>query len=259
MTPTILPEQPKRIDTFIKQKFQEANSAEGLQLAETAARTAALGFSSAANTRYAQYLQAFRSAPALTAKYKEKYPNSVFLPWPAFHQVKKSLQLWLDLPQHYTGAVPPEQLPWMEIFQLDPDDRMCPEDARKLAGEYENFGLYLEAAAISDDPDETMFMRVRDLQMAMRLMQRNTAMANAVMRAWRTASEQLFILAPGDAFNTQEDWLERSRKDIEAKALIKQAPDDPLAIHFCHGGALVVAAWGEEAAALNNITRELGI
>ena len=34
-------------------------------------------------------------------------------------------------------------------------------------------------------------------------------------------------------------------------------PPDPLVIRFCHGGALVVAAWGDEAAALNEITQEL--
>lgn len=33
--------------------------------------------------------------------------------------------------------------------------------------------------------------------------------------------------------------------------------NDPLVIRFCFGGALVVAAWGDEAAALNEITREL--
>lgn len=33
--------------------------------------------------------------------------------------------------------------------------------------------------------------------------------------------------------------------------------DLPLVIRFCFGGALVVAAWGDEAAELNEITKAL--
>lgn len=35
------------------------------------------------------------------------------------------------------------------------------------------------------------------------------------------------------------------------------APDDPLVIRFCNQGALIVAAWGDEAAFLNKAVQEL--
>jgi hypothetical protein len=271
----------RRIDDFIKQKLSLANSADGFGISDSATRAAQLGFANSANARYASYLEAFRDSPRLTEKYREKYPNSLFLPWRALHQVKGTLKLWIDLTDHYIGAVPAEQLPWLEIFEFDPVDSIAPVDAPGLVGDArkdQRFRDILTAVAIMerdsyygtppqhdrlsyweniDGADH--YAEIHDADIVRGLRQ-NREIRRLLTHGWIQAKDQLFVVAPPDAFRTSEDWLERMRKIADKVAYVhKTPPNDPLVIRFCHGGALVVAAWGDEAAALNDITRELGI
>lgn len=259
---------PQRIDDFIKQKLSVANSADGSGIIDSATRAARLGFAGAANVRYSSYLEAFRSSPQLTSMYSEKYPNSLFLPWPALHAVIKSLDLWVELPEHYQGAVPPEQLPWMEIFELDQEDYLRGSDIRGMLPRAEERSLRLFDWAVTDrwgnehERFEANYGRKFDIELDPTERQRDIIqlgrMTRPVHDLWGQARESFFVVAPPDAFNTTEDWLSRLRRLMTFTATAPTvAPDDPLVIRFCHGGALVVAAWGDEAAYLNELTREL--
>lgn len=83
--------------------------------------------------------------------------------------------------------------------------------------------------------------------------------------AWSLANAFLFqnlVVAPKNAFlggvslegRMHNDWI---KKGPSPKRF---TPDpDPLVIRAVHGGVLVIAAWGDEAQALNQINEELGI
>lgn len=230
----------QRIDDFIKRKLSEAVSDDGSGIIDSSARAAQLGFVNAANVRYSAFLEAFRSSPQLTETYRESHPNCLFLPWPAFHAVIKALDLWVDLPEHYMGAVPPEQLPWLEIFEIGEHDLVsqCRQDIEGLMPGCD--GMRIESLLRSRIPFQTGSAK------------------DKLDGFWREARDSFFVVAPPEAFRTEEDWLARFRKlAAQVSTALTVAPDDPLVIRFCFGGALVVAAWGDEAAALNEITKEL--
>lgn len=261
----------QRIDDFIKRMLGEAVSVDGSGIIDSSNRAAQLGFGNAANVRYSRFLEAFRSSPQLTEMYREKYPNSLFLPWSALHAVIKALNLWVDLPEFYAGAVPEEQLPWMEIFDMDSADHLLPIDAPGLTGEAVDtrFCGLLAGAAVYHrrgymDAEQMPFLTYESRAGSLFVgtdttdaLQKNRRLRDALVDAWRQAESSFFVVAPAEAFTTQEDWLSRTRSMVKALYVEKVVPDDPLVIRFCHGGALVVAAWGDEAAALNEITKEL--
>lgn len=255
----------QRIDDFIKRKLNEANSDNGSGISDSAARAARLGFANAANVRYSAFLEAFRSSPHLTSTYSERYPNSLFLPWPALHAVIKALDLWVDLPEHYMGAVPPEQLPWMEIFELEKDDGIRRADVSGLldTADASSVALVQQVLDLEEDP-VGLYSGVAAglLSEAARAVARDRAsFFNRMIRGrWAEAQDSFFVVAPKEAFRSKVDWLTRFRRLLQdALTEPKVTPDDPLVIRFCHGGCLVVAAWGDEGAAINELTRSLGI
>ncbi len=276
--PTAASSTPLRIDDFIKRKLKEARTGDTSGISDSANRAAQLGFGACANVRYSEYLAAFQSSPRLTEKYREIYPNSVFLPWPAFHKVVGSLKLWVDLPGHYLGAVPPEQLPWVEIFTLQDEDHANPADAVDAFGGDSKAGLALGLVAMLEGEmpgdhelgrgyhfvygnrsrgEEThISLHVPEIAQAIRS---NRNFRRRIEEAWRQLSGEFFVVAPSEAFNTTEDWFSRTRRLVEAEIVQKVPPDDPLVIRFCRGGCLVVAAWGEEGAHINALAREAGI
>lgn len=70
----------------------------------------------------------------------------------------------------------------------------------------------------------------------------------------------LFVVAPRDAFTTSTsagDWIFRAQKDINEALAPTVIPNDPLVVSPVKGGVIVVAAWGDEAAYLNEITNTL--
>jgi hypothetical protein len=252
---------PQRIDDFIKRKLSEANSADGSGIIDSSNRAAQFGFVNAANVRYSRFLEAFRSSPQLTEMYREKYPNSLFLPWKALHAVLKSLELSLDLPEFYRGAVPSEQLPWMEIFELDPADATRHWEVHEIMPQVSNDARRRLEMVIKQfhDFDPNMVrswgMGAHASQTEIVQMGRMAAPAKAY---WDELQTSFFVVAPPAAFSTVDDWLKRfSELARRAHEQMTNPPPDPLVIRFCHGGALVVAAWGNEAAALNEITKEL--
>ncbi len=252
-----------RIDAFIERQLRLAAEAEGSGIDDLSNRLVRLGFAGAANVRYSSFLAAFRSSPHLTERYRESYPNSVFLPWDALHVVIRTLDLWIDLPKFYRGAVPPEQVPWMEIFDLNPADRLQPRDIVGLLPGLE----FAKARQIEEILSEPMSIRygselMTDESRLLAVSQRShSARAARIIRSyWKEAHENFFVVAPEAAFESASDWLTRLKNLVEdAVTGPTIPPDDPLVIRFCHGGCLVVAAWGEEAAALNELTRSLGI
>ena len=266
------------IACFIKQQLNEARKGESSGAFDSSARVAQLGFVNAANVRYSKFLDLFRSSPRLTERYRESYPNSLFLPWAAFHEVLRILDLWVELPEHYRGAVPAEQLPWMEIFELDPADCIMPEDAGGLLGTLAGRGVssveaILTGAAIMHRVNDTDGSSLEFTQEVRRLghltsgvgdvlcgMKNYPDIRDRLLGAWRAAEDSFFVVAPPEAFDTKEDWLARLR-DLAADASTQNtvAPDDPLVIRFCRGGVLVVAAWGEEASTLNEMVNSLGL
>lgn len=123
---------PLRIDEFIKSKLKEARSDgfSGLKSSAEAARSH--GFTACANSRYADFLAAMSAAQDQVSYYAAKYPACFFLPWSALNATLKALGLWCDLPKHYTGAIPPGQLPYLDIFSLDPNDAVPPVQMLEL-------------------------------------------------------------------------------------------------------------------------------
>lgn len=261
----------QRIDEFIKAQFAKASSADFSGIKHSAQRAAQLGFKSSANSRYAEFLEAFQSTPHLATRYEKKYPQCVFLPWAAFHAVRRALGLWCDLPENYAGAVPEEQMPWMEVFTLEDEDMV------RVVGD---LGALLER---KDTPFLSAVAHVLNLNyghrweshldyhmdsrlvsyLSVRMTEQligNDRTRRALARYGRQMVESFFVIAPPEAFITKEDWITRFNKVVdEAETESKTPPNDPLVVRFVHGGALVVAAWGDEAAALNEITRSLNL
>lgn len=234
IAPTANSGMPQRIDEFIKRKLAEANSEDGSGISDSAIRAARFGFVNCANARYSKFLAAFQSSSQLTETYQNKYPNCLFLSWAALHAVIKALDLWLDLPEHYMGAVPPEQLPWLEIFELEAVDLISVYDIEKM----------LDVSGQQGDK----------FRAALNVSHRG------VDARWTEARSRFFVVAPKEAFNSKSDWLDRFRSlQTASPGEPRSAPDDPLVIRFCRGGCLVVAAWGDEAAALNGMAKEVRI
>lgn len=253
---------PQRIDDFIKRKLTEARSEDGSGISDSAARAAQLGFVNCANSRYSEFLAAFRSSSRVTEMYREKYPNSLYLPWKALHAVIKALDLWLDLPEHYMGAVPPEQLPWMEIFELEKEDGIDLYDVGDMLDTSDQRSIDLVQSIVSHDPAVAgSYLRsgaLSHLSDSVIASNRAHGLNQIIRDRWKEAQNSFFVVAPKEAFRSKVDWLTRFRKLLQdALAEPKVTPDDPLVIRFCRGGCLVVAAWGDEAAALNELTREV--
>ncbi len=263
----------QRIDDYVKRHLAEARSGESTAAIESARAAAKHGFTACANSRYAAFLEAFRSSPRLAADYAERYPASVFLPWPAFHNVRKALKLSCDVPQHYAGAVPPEQIPWLDLFDFQNEDEALLSDAADLL---EFTGDKAIQLAVVIDPSS--HREVRDMNsipsyesyavmyamMGFRWSQRDRMGSPderpiRIRESYQTFQESLFVLAPPEAFTTPKDFITRFREGVEAATRPTVAPNDPLVIRFCKGGCLVVAAWGDEAAELNARVAEIGI
>lgn len=247
----------QRIDEFIKSKFAAAKSADFSGLKSTATRASALGFGSSANSRYVEFLEAFRSTPALAEQYAESYPASCFLPWPAFHLTIKTLGLWCELPEFYAGVVPDEQLPWMEIFELQQADEFTYNELDLLLPELSQrtLGAMQCAHAMWSGGIIPAWLRSADIAAAERI---DPVMRRLLLQMMQEARYGFLVLAPPAAFTTTEDWLSRYRKlGAEVETRTTQAPQDPLVVRLCRGGALVVAAWGDEGAWLNDAVNDL--
>ena len=268
----------QRIDSFVKKNLAAAGSDDFSSVKASASRAAAHGFTSSSNSRYAAWLEAFRSTPALAAKYAERYPASCFLPWAAFHAVKKAMGLWCELPEFYAGSVPDEQLPWLDIFELGVTDLPRRWELTDLVGSksdplghmwmgaverlgIQDFNRYGDNTIwfekdLTDGSDGKYGISLNEEQL--RALGR-PRFHQPLIDAWNAVKQSFFVMAPPEAFTTDKDWIVRLRDLTAAVPEVKVVPDDPLVIRFCHGGALVVAAWGDEGAELNKITRELGI
>lgn len=266
---------PLRIDTFIKSKLQEARSEDFSGLKSSAAAARSHGFTACANSRYADFLAAMSAAQDQVTYYAAKYPACFFLPWTALNATLKALNLWCDLPKHYTGAIPPGQLPYLEIFSLDPNDAVPPVQMLELIDD----GLrkdvwqglirsasYFSAPHVPDwrreviyDPyEEDFFQSTASGRDLFSRLDRNQQ--DALRAACADFQDSWFVIAPPAAFNVAEDWRSRTRKLLTQSAAKKEPPpDDPLVIRFVRHGCLVVAAWGEEAAALNATVNGLNI
>lgn len=248
---------PDRIDARIKKHFGVANSEEYTEVKKSADATIKHGFTKSANVKYAEFLDAFRSDPARTKDYSERYPQCTFLPWDAFHAIRKSMELWVDLPQNYLGAVPPEQTPWLDVFEFDDNDRVFAIDAISLlemsAGS-DREGAFRVIIGGEDELRRMDMMRFGDLRRNAAFMQGHGMKISHYYTQFR---DNFFVVAPPDAFGVKEDFISRFNKLVDEIEENKVPPNDPLVVRFCKGGCLVVAAWGDEAAQLNGIAQEL--
>lgn len=254
---------PLRIDTFIKSKLTEACSdgCSGLKSSAEAARSH--GFTACANSRYADFLEAMSAAPDQVSYYAEKYPACFFLPWKALNATMNALNLWCDLPRHYTGAIPPGQLPYLDIFLLDSNDAVRHSELLHLINDGSlnlNFwrGILNEGHSFSnrlDDPfeREDEYYSIREGLAARHIFRSfRPDQRQALHDAVSDFRSSWFVVAPPAAFNVTEDWRARTRcLMVSATPKKEPPPDDPLVIRFVRHGCLVVAAWGEEAAELN--------
>ena len=236
------------IKDFIEQQFATIRSDGFSGIKRTAESAARHGFSKCANLRYAEFLEAFRENQRLASYYAAKYPNCVFLPWKAFHLVRRTLDLWCDLPEHYCGAVPDEQMPWLDIFEMNPADRPVTLAEVDLRDVYENIDM-LDLLEVPAD----WRMRLGYDERLQRALYHKSGWFTPQFRS------SFFVVAPAEAFDTKEDWIERFRRRVEDAYQEPNPPPDPLVIRFCRGGCLVVAAWGDEAEELNNLVKKLNL
>ncbi len=231
--------QAMRIDSFIASKFAEVASERGSGIIHSGARARELGFGSSANSQYADFLAAFQVAPHLRHRYGSTYPDCVFLPWSAFHAVRKSLKLWCDLPRFYVGGIPDSQLDYMERFALERD------------GDEAGYIDLVDLLEIKgDEPRRTIQQR---------LIIASGHSDEPRRRFIVEGLQSLFVLAPPGAFSTSgDDWIERFRKGVAQPQMeTKPVPPDPLVVRFVNGGVLVVASWGDEAEWLNEAMRRV--
>lgn len=226
----------ERIDSFIRRQLSKVTSEDFSGIKSTADKAAALGFRSSANCRYAAFLEAFRSTPALAEHYAERYPQCCFLSHAALRETIHALDLWCDLPETYAGAVPPEQIPWMEIFEMDQSD----------APDLLDFITTVRQDAMPDNQMRDMTRTIEKLRERM------------LGETLHQFENSMFVVAPKEAFITTEDWLSRARRMVMGyRTEITNPPPDPLVIRFVKGGALVIAAWGDEAEWINNAAAQL--
>lgn len=265
----------QRIDVFIK-KYSGVAVSDAFSGARDSAEAATrYGFRNSANSRYAEFLAGFRDSPELAAHYQDLWPACSFLPWRAFHGIRKSLSLWCDLPEHYTGAIPDKQLKRLDAFMACPaedidNNHVDARDLESLFNDSRLEALILSQFEFSLSPDGKYHDHIRrrfgnwhnTVGPAFRHHRRSLSsdmqhqLAHGVF--W-PMMHSLFVMAPKEAFNTEKDWFARA-EDLSKAAMASEpriTPDDPLVVCFVHGGALVVAAWGEEAAELNQIVRDL--
>jgi len=257
---------PLRIDTFIKSKLKEAQSADFSGLKSSAEAARSHGFTACANSRYADFLAAMSGAQDQVSYYAEKYPACFFLPWTALNATLTALNLWCDLPKHYTGAIPPGQLPYLDIFSLDPSDTVQARELLQLINDgslREDLWLGLLAQRTTHfydrEPgaDDWQYFNHQPRFEFERL---PPATRQALHRAVDEFQGSWFVIAPPAAFNVTEDWRARTRRLlIDATPKKEPPPNDPLVVRFVHHGCLVVSAWGEEAAELNAAVNALNI
>lgn len=253
---------PLRIDEFIKAHLQEArlDGFSGLKSSAEAARSH--GFTACANSRYADFLEAMSAAQDQVTYYAEKYPACFFLPWSALNATLKALNLWCDLPKHYTGAIPPGQLPYLDIFSLDPNDAVPPVQMLEILDgglRKDVWESLIRSAEWDLDPYASSPPEVLYLFHKLAGPQK-TALRTALRTACADFQSSWFVIAPPAAFNVAEDWRSRTRKLLtQASAKKEPPPDDPLVVRFVRNGCLVVAAWGEEAAELNATVNSINI
>ena len=269
---------PIRIDDFIKEKLKESKHAKSSGIIASAPTLRKHGFTASASLRYASFLEAFRSAPDLVEYYAEHYPSCFFLPWAALHATVRSLKLWIDLPEHYTGAVPEAQLPWLDLFSMRQEDAANWTDITTLLPfetwrqEKQQFFESVirrrpdfDSRFIENSIDSGYHMLLslsgeREKRMAEIKNSRGESSAKAILAQAEKFQNSFFVVAPPEAFNSTEDFPTRFEKLVNTAHLRETTPpNDPLVIRFVRGGCLVVAAWGDEAAELNQMAKELNL
>jgi hypothetical protein len=167
------------------------------------------------------------------------------------------------VPEFYAGAIPDEQIPWLEIFEFNPADAPVLKDLLQMMEYPEDH----RAMRILGDLWHSLEGRnheVRDLEAAYQyssVSQYNTLRGEVrvISDYMKQFRDSLFVMAPKEAFNSTADFIERFKKAVEAATTPTVAPNDPLVVRVVRGGVLVIAAWGDEAAVLNQVTRDLNI
>lgn len=269
---------PIRIDDFIKEKLKESKHAKSSGIIASAPTLRKHGFTASASLRYASFLEAFRSAPDLVEYYAEHYPSCFFLPWKALHATVRSLKLWIDLPEHYTGAVPEAQLPWLDLFSMRQEDAAGWNDITTLlpfeAWNKDKQGFFesiirqrpdFGSDFVQHSMDSSLYMLMsfgseRENRMAEFKKNQSERLVKAVTEQAKKFQSSFFVVAPPEAFNSTEDFPTRFEKLVDRAHLRETTPpNDPLVIRFVRGGCLVVAAWGDEAAELNQMAKELNL
>lgn len=257
---------PLRIDTFIKSKLKEAKSADFSGLKSSAEAARSHGFTACANSRYADFLAAMSGAQDQVSYYAEKYPACFFLPWTALNATLTALNLWCDLPKHYTGAIPPGQLPYLDIFSLDPSDTVQARELLQLINDgslREDIWLGLltqRTNHIYDSEYPTNDRQYFKTKTRFEFERLPPKTIQTLRRAVDEFQSSWFVIAPPAAFNVTEDWRARTRRLlIDATPKKEPPPNDPLVVRFVQYGCLVVSAWGDEAAELNATVNSINI
>lgn len=211
-------------------------------VADTAERAAALGFSATANVkvRADSLVMAMADVPAsVTAHYEEKYPLCQFLSWKFLLRFVEKLKLHIDTANHYTGVVPGAQLPYLEMFERDDQDRPNDLDLAEFTGLNSKVASvmwaawcgrpagYLSPGSISVDTLQPRIQMVAKTMLGQFL-------------------NSFFVVGPPNVFDQTVTWPERLRTLVDTPATGAPLGVDPLVVRPVRYGVLVVAAWGDE-------------
>lgn len=226
------------LQPFLKEELERRITSAGLVMEgptfETVDRVRALGFRNSANVRLieAAEVASMRGLEGRKEHYEHVYPLCQWVSWDFLQQFCAALDLHVDTADHYTGVVPGEQLPYMEMASVEANDLPEVHDLLKLSGVDASWlaafsmilGVQMKESWKYDDG--TLVARYTSV----------TGRSEALRRAWRSLRDDLFVVGPRDVFDQPKDWREIGQ--------------DPLVFRAVRGGALIVAAWGAEGDAI---------
>jgi len=225
-------EMLERIDTHIKRHFKVANSDEYETIAKTADSARKHGFTQSNNIKYAEFLRAFKDVPDMITAFEDAYPNSMFLPWNAFHAIRKSLDLWVDLPKNYLGAIPDECMPYLDMFEFQDDHSVKFDNIRDLLelSEGDQAGRnFMQLMAFANRAPGSFDDMAPFRRQSFNPNHLYVAKAREYFMSFRN---ELFVVAPPDAFAVKEDFITRFKRLIDEAPESKTPPNDPLVIRL---------------------------
>lgn len=86
------------------------------------------------NGKIVNYLLDYQDISRITREYKDIYPQHICIPWSVFHRLIKDLNLWVDLLEYYTDAIPEFKLSEINDFRFEESSCIKEGDFSQILG-----------------------------------------------------------------------------------------------------------------------------